>query len=89
MADLKEELHRKLQAARAALLSRLEDLGDYDLRRPMTATRELIDGKAGADRDEVLDEPSLRNYLAQIQAAADSFAPVAGPGKPAAPRSRS
>ena len=38
MADLKEELHRKLQAARAALLSRLEDLGEYDLRRPMTPT---------------------------------------------------
>jgi hypothetical protein len=35
---LKEELHRKLQAARAALLSRLEDLGEYDLRRPMTPT---------------------------------------------------
>ncbi len=38
MADLKEELHRKLQAARAALLSRLEDLGEYDLRRPLTPT---------------------------------------------------
>jgi Protein of unknown function (DUF664) len=38
VADLKEELHRKLQAARAALLSRLEDLGEYDLRRPMTPT---------------------------------------------------
>src|SRR6266567_4520958 len=38
VADLKEELHRKLQAARAALLSRLEDLGEYDRRRPMTAT---------------------------------------------------
>lgn len=38
MAALKEELHRKLQAARAALLSRLEDLGEYDLRRPMTPT---------------------------------------------------
>jgi hypothetical protein len=32
VAVLKEELHRKLQAARAALLSRLEDLGEYDLR---------------------------------------------------------
>jgi hypothetical protein len=38
MADLKEELHRKLQASRAALLSRLGDLSEYDLRRPMTAT---------------------------------------------------
>jgi hypothetical protein len=194
VADLKEELHRKLQAARATLLSRLEDLGEYDLRRPMTPTgtnllglvkhlagleygylgesvgrpapetmswiedgsiwrgadmwatpdesgeylislyrracahadraiagldldspasvahwprdrrdttlgvllirmvaetaqhaghadivRELIDGKAGADHDEALDEPSWRDYLAQIQAAADSFAPLAGP----------
>jgi Protein of unknown function (DUF664) len=38
MADLKEELHRKLQAARAGLLSRLEGLSEYDLRRPMTPT---------------------------------------------------
>jgi hypothetical protein len=38
MADLKEELHRKLRAARAALLSRLEGLSEYDLRRPMTPT---------------------------------------------------
>jgi hypothetical protein len=197
VADLKEELHRKLQAARAALLSRLEDLGEYDLRRPMTPTgtnllglvkhlagleygylgeslgrpapetmswiedgsiwqgadmwarpdesteylislyrracahadlaiagldlespasvahwpqdrrdttlgvllirmvaetaqhaghadiiRELIDGKAGADHDESLDEASWRNYLAQIQAAAGSFAPAAKPADP-------
>jgi hypothetical protein len=38
MTDLKEELHGKLQASRAALLSRLENLSEYDLRRPMTAT---------------------------------------------------
>jgi Protein of unknown function (DUF664) len=197
VADLKEELHRKLQAARAALLSRLEDLGEYDLRRPMTPTgtnllglvkhlagleygylgeslgrpapetmswiedgsiwqnadmwarpdesseylislyrracahadlaiaaldlaspasvahwpqdrrdttldvllirmvaetaqhaghadiiRELIDGKADADLDEAPGEPSWRNYLTQIQAAADSFAPTAGPDDP-------
>jgi hypothetical protein len=36
--DLKEELHRKLQAGRTGLLSRLEGLGEYDLRRPMTPT---------------------------------------------------
>jgi Protein of unknown function (DUF664) len=187
VADLKEELHRKLRAARVVLLSRLEGLGEYDLRRPMTPTgtnllglvkhlagleyeylgeslgrpapeamswiedgsiwqsadmwarpdesseylislyrracahadlavaaldlespasvahwpqdrrdttlgvllirmvaetaehgghadiiRELIDGKAGADHDEVLDESSWRDYLAQIQAAADT-----------------
>jgi Protein of unknown function (DUF664) len=38
MSDLKEELHRKLQVSRAELLSRLADLSEYDLRRPMTAT---------------------------------------------------
>jgi hypothetical protein len=196
VADLKEELHRKLQAARAALLSRLEDLDEYDLRRPMTPTgtnllglvkhlagveyeylgeslgrpapetmswieddsiwqgadmwatpdessqyvislygracahadravadldlespasvahwpqdrrdttlgvllirmvvetaqhaghadiiRELIDGKAGPGDGETLSEAAWRDYLAQIQAAADSFAP-GGPGGP-------
>lgn len=198
MSDLKEELHRKLQTSRAALLSRLDDLSEYDLRRPMTATgtnllglvkhlagleygylgesfnrpapetmswiedgsiwenadmwarpdesseyliglyrracahadlaiadldleapgsvahwpadrrdttlgvllirmvaetaqhaghadiiRELIDGKAGPDHDEGLDEHSWRRYVAQIQAAADTFATTAGPAKPA------
>ena len=38
MSDLKEELHRKLQASRAALLSKLDDLSEYDCRRPMTST---------------------------------------------------
>lgn len=38
MLDLKEELHRKLRAARAALLAKLDGLGEYDLRRPMTPT---------------------------------------------------
>ena len=38
MPDLKEELHRKLRASRAALLSRLDDLSEYDRRRPMTPT---------------------------------------------------
>ena len=36
--DLKEDLHAKLIARRAALLSKLEGLSEYDLRRPMTAT---------------------------------------------------
>jgi Protein of unknown function (DUF664) len=36
--DLKDELHRKLQAGRAALLSKLDDLSEYDRRRPMTPT---------------------------------------------------
>lgn len=36
--DLKAELHRKLQAGRAGLLSKLEGLSEYDLRRPMTPT---------------------------------------------------
>jgi hypothetical protein len=196
VTDLKEELHRKLRAGRAALLSRLEGLSEYDLRRPMTPTgtnllglvkhlagleygylgaslgrpapetmswiedgsiwqgadmwarpeesseylislyrracahadlavtsldlespasvahwpqdrrdttlgvllirmaaetaqhaghadiiRELIDGKADADHDEPVDEPARRRYLAQIQAAADSFTAAAGPGR--------
>jgi uncharacterized damage-inducible protein DinB len=38
VSDLKEELHRKLQASRAVLLSKLENLSEYDRRRPMTAT---------------------------------------------------
>jgi hypothetical protein len=38
VSDVKEELHRKLQAGRAALLSKLEGLSEYDLRRPMTPT---------------------------------------------------
>ena len=38
MPDLKEELHRKLQAGRSALLSKLENLSEYDRRRPMTPT---------------------------------------------------
>jgi hypothetical protein len=36
--DLKEELHRKLRASRAVLLSKLENLSEYDRRRPMTPT---------------------------------------------------
>lgn len=34
----KAELHRSLREARASLLSRLDGLGEYDLRRPMTGT---------------------------------------------------
>jgi Protein of unknown function (DUF664) len=36
--DLKEELHRKLQASRATLASKLDNLSEYDRRRPMTPT---------------------------------------------------
>lgn len=35
---VKEILHDKLREGRAALLSRLDGLGEYDLRRPMTPT---------------------------------------------------
>jgi Protein of unknown function (DUF664) len=38
VSDLKEELHRQLQASRDALLSRLDSLSEYDRRRPMTPT---------------------------------------------------
>jgi hypothetical protein len=36
--DLKAELHGKLQASRATLLSKLDNLSEYDRRRPMTPT---------------------------------------------------
>jgi hypothetical protein len=35
---IKEELHRKLRISRTGLLSKLDDLGEYDMRRPMTPT---------------------------------------------------
>jgi len=38
MSDLKAALHRNLQASRAGMLSKLEGLSEYDLRRPMTPT---------------------------------------------------
>lgn len=36
MTDLKAELHSKLQAGRAVMLSKLEGLSEYDRRRPLT-----------------------------------------------------
>ena len=42
--------------------------------------RELIDGTAGPDHDQVLTEPGWRAYLAHVQAAANTFqAPLPGP----------
>ncbi|WP_116950240.1 DinB family protein [Jiangella endophytica] len=38
MADLKAELHRKLHEAREGLMSKLDGLSEYDLRRPLTPT---------------------------------------------------
>jgi hypothetical protein len=38
MNEIKHELHRKLREARAAVLSKVEGVGEYDLRRPMTPT---------------------------------------------------
>ena len=38
VADVKSELHRVLGVARASLLSKLEGLSEYDMRRPMTPT---------------------------------------------------
>jgi hypothetical protein len=38
MSGLKEELHSKLRASRAVMLSKLDNLGEYDRRRPMTPT---------------------------------------------------
>jgi uncharacterized damage-inducible protein DinB len=37
-ADPKADLHRYLRAARESLLWKLDELSEYDLRRPMTAT---------------------------------------------------
>jgi hypothetical protein len=197
VTDVKEELHSKLQEARATLLSKLDGLTEYDMRRPMTPTgtnllglvkhlagveyerlgasfkrpapetiswiedgsiwesadmwatpeesseyliglykracahgdqtiedldlqapgwvadwpedkrattlgfllirmvaetaqhaghadiiRELIDGRAGPDHDAIGDKSWWREYVACIQAAADSFAPGARAGKP-------
>lgn len=38
MTDLKETLHARLVAVRAALLAAVEGAGEHDLRRPMTPT---------------------------------------------------
>jgi hypothetical protein len=38
MTGLKHELHRKLREERAAVLSKVDGVGEYDLRRPMTPT---------------------------------------------------
>jgi hypothetical protein len=38
MSDMKVELHGSLQSSRSGLLSKLEGLSEYDLRRPMTPT---------------------------------------------------
>jgi Protein of unknown function (DUF664) len=38
VSEPKEELHRSLQASRAVLLSKLDNLSEYDRRRPMTPT---------------------------------------------------
>jgi|SRR5690625_3828262 len=44
MTAMKSELHAKLRDAREAVLSRLEGLSEYDLRRPMTPTGTSILG---------------------------------------------
>jgi hypothetical protein len=38
VTDIKEELHGKLRASRAVLLSKLDNLSEYNRRRPMTPT---------------------------------------------------
>jgi uncharacterized damage-inducible protein DinB len=42
--------------------------------------RELIDGAAGADHDQILTEPGWQDYVAQVQAAADTFKALSPPG---------
>lgn len=48
MADLdeKEQLHRYLRLAREALVWKLDGLGDYDVRRPLTRTGTNLLGRA-------------------------------------------
>ncbi len=38
MSELKEELHRQLRDARAAVLWKLDGLSEYDVRRPLVPT---------------------------------------------------
>lgn len=38
MSDMKAELHGSLRSSRSGVLSKLEGLSEYDLRRPMTPT---------------------------------------------------
>jgi hypothetical protein len=38
MTDVQHEIHRKLREARASVLSKVDGVGEYDLRRPMTPT---------------------------------------------------
>lgn len=38
MSEVKAELHRSLRSSRATLLSKLEGLGEYDRRRPLTSS---------------------------------------------------
>lgn len=38
MPDLKQELHRKLQTSRAAIVSKVDGLSEFDMRRPVTGT---------------------------------------------------
>jgi hypothetical protein len=61
--DLKEELHRKLQASRAVLLSKLEQPDE---------SSEYIDGKGGPDQDDI-DDAAWREYTTRVQAAASTF----------------
>jgi hypothetical protein len=38
VSDLKQELHRQLRVARGTVLSKVDGLSEYDMRRPMTPT---------------------------------------------------
>lgn len=78
----KATLKRYLDVARDALVWKLEGLGEYDIRRPVTPTaghadiiRELIDGSAGL-RPDALNLPEgdsdwWSEYRARVQAAAE------------------
>ena len=87
--DPKADLHRYLQAARDAVLWKLDGLGEYDIRRPLTPTgtnllglvKHLAGGEFGYFGDTFGRPPSVREpWMADLDAdpTADMWA---GPGE--------
>ncbi|THV42406.1 DUF664 domain-containing protein [Glycomyces buryatensis] len=85
MTDTKARLHRDLRNARESLLWKLDGLGEYDLRRPMTPTGtnllglvKRISGTAGLRPDfnglPEGDEGWWSDYRDRLEQAADKAA---------------
>ena len=63
------------------MLRCVDGLGEYELRHPMTPTgtnllgvvKHLIDGRAGADRDDAGDAGWWANYCRQLEEVAGRF----------------